>query len=87
MSESKHTPGPWAAELSSGRGVLSVVSETHWICGEIQNALPDENAWANARLIAAAPDQHEANKISLTVLSAARMAWAAMRMVCRDDEQ
>ncbi|WKL27013.1 hypothetical protein Q1M64_21445 [Sinorhizobium meliloti] len=53
----KHTPGPWKAELSPGRGVLSVVSETTWICGEIQNGtIPDEEGWANARLIAAATD-------------------------------
>ncbi|MQX28973.1 hypothetical protein [Sinorhizobium meliloti] len=62
---SKHSTGPWDPELSPGRGALSVVSATTWICGEIQNgSIPDEEAWANARLIAAAPDLLEALKLA-----------------------
>lgn len=66
MSETKHTPGPWGAELSPYRRTLSVVSETTWICGELLNpsTMPEEEAWANARLIASAPDLLAALKLA-----------------------
>lgn len=60
MAEMKHTPGPWFAARSQGRGVLSVHSETTWICGEIENHIASKEAWANAHLIAASPELRDA---------------------------
>ena len=55
-----HTPGPWYVNISPVRGVLCVVSDVSWICGELQarnsTAISAAECRANARLIAAAPD-------------------------------
>lgn len=63
MTETKFTPGPWQTHISEVRGDLCVISERAWICGEILNrvrSIPEEEARANAHLIAAAPDVYEA---------------------------
>lgn len=57
----KHTPGPWSAGISSGRKVLCVTAANGtWVCGELladnETAIDTDEAEANARLIAAAPD-------------------------------
>jgi hypothetical protein len=66
MSETKHTPGPWEAERlpqdagSNVRPWVGRLSEYKFAaltCGETQ-----DEAVANARLIAAAPDMYEALK-------------------------
>ncbi|MDW9880509.1 hypothetical protein GOA90_25320 [Sinorhizobium meliloti] len=74
---SKHTPGPWRAELSPYRRTLSVVSETTWICGELLNpsTMPEGEAWANARLIAAAPDLLAALKSLGPILEEIHDKW------------
>lgn len=60
MSKFKHTPGPWVAALDHnsrpivwGPGTWQIADGWH---------TPDGNGWANARLIAAAPDLLEALK-------------------------
>lgn len=57
-TKAQYTPGPWVSGISGGRQVLYVASETAWICGELRNQsdMPADEAEANARLIAAAPD-------------------------------
>ena len=62
-SETKWTPGPWRVALSPKRQTPCVLSETTWICGEIDNPngpLLLAEVEANARLIAAAPALYEA---------------------------
>lgn len=59
----EHTPGPWLAETPSCKGSWVKGSGGKWTalaCGE-----SDENAGANARLIAAAPDMLAALKAFL----------------------
>lgn len=63
MTETKFTPGPWQTHISEVRGDLCVISERAWICGEILNrvrSIPEEEARANAHLIAAAPELYAA---------------------------
>lgn len=63
ITEAKYTPGPWMHHISDVRGTLCVVAADTWICGEIWNdvaPLPEREAKANARLIAAAPELFEA---------------------------
>lgn len=57
-----HTPGPWTAHLSATRKTLCVTAPDAWVCGELHNreSMSDDEAWANARLIAAAPELLEA---------------------------
>lgn len=58
MSETKHTPGPWVAENSSVIGPDNKI-----ICGCIRGSVDrksHEEDYATARLIAAAPEYHEA---------------------------
>jgi hypothetical protein len=54
MSEAKHTPGPWEA---SGDEVIGAIDWTYHVASAWSNHQiePDEAA-ANAKLIAAAPD-------------------------------
>lgn len=57
-AETKHTPGPWLAEVSAAKVAWIQGSNGEWAalaCGET-----DASAAANARLIAAAPDMLEA---------------------------
>jgi hypothetical protein len=62
---SAHTKGPWYVSLSQ-RKSLCVVSFDTWICGELEadndTSISLQEAEANARLIAAAPDLLEALK-------------------------
>lgn len=61
-----HTPGPWVADAIAENGDIRigcidlplVIASVHngASIGEILNGLPPELQWANARLIAAAPD-------------------------------
>jgi hypothetical protein len=68
---SKHTPGPWTANKptqSNGRaevhaGPMLVAQAFNWLL----DAEGDEQCWADARLIAAAPDLLEALKAVVRV--------------------
>lgn len=74
MSEARHTPGPWevvdyrygdrAAETWLGiiRGAFEILEERFQVGRIKYSSLPTEENWANARLIAAAPDLLEACK-------------------------
>ena len=59
---STHTPGPWRAEGPDDEpyGAIGVFAGSHLVCELWQDdaPVPEYNAeqWANARLIAAAPD-------------------------------
>ena len=68
---SAHTPGPWSSGYSEGRGTLCVRAADTWICGELLaengTAISQQEAEANARLIAAAPELLEAVKKLLAV--------------------
>jgi hypothetical protein len=69
-TEVGHTPGPWIAQAEErdrtfivARGLAGDgTDDTH--IGEIRNGLRGQSG-ANARLIAAAPEGLEANKLSL----------------------
>ncbi|MBM4286471.1 MAG: hypothetical protein FJ128_14685 [Deltaproteobacteria bacterium] len=62
QSKSGHTPGPWVAEpeeASEHRGIAICAPANGWIVATItpeDDRQADEIDWANARLIAAAPD-------------------------------
>ncbi|WP_313033720.1 hypothetical protein [Stenotrophomonas acidaminiphila] len=62
MSAHKHTPGPWNVGATDAETAeIDVVSEGRpYICLVLPGAV-DGRTEANARLIAAAPDSHEAN--------------------------
>lgn len=55
-----HTPGPWKVERAPLTRQLCVMSESTWICGQLQadnhTRIDSAECIANARLIAAAPD-------------------------------
>ena len=73
MSESKHTPGPWAC-ISGGRSgefTVYLPSDGMVICS--RNQYDDKHAefLANARLIAAAPEMLAALKIAQQFMSIA----------------
>ena len=55
----KHTPGPW---MVLGKGVYTDYLPSHQIVYQFHQSATDEEAEANARLIAAAPDLLEAAK-------------------------
>lgn len=70
MSETKHTPGPWAYQAKPGPRELTF-KRRHWVIGSTVTGHgvgiafgdgPGEPDDANARLIAAAPDMLEALK-------------------------
>lgn len=76
-SEARHTPGPWSI-VQYGDGTALVIhadteSRVCFMATPGSHGDPAKIA-ADARLIAAAPDSHEANKASLTVLCAIRNA-------------
>jgi hypothetical protein len=68
----QHTPGPWTANKptqSNGRaevhaGPMLVAQAFNWLL----DAEGDEQCWADARLIAAAPDLLEALKLALSII-------------------
>jgi hypothetical protein len=78
-----HTPGPWVADAIAENGDIRiacvnlplVIASTHngASIGEILNGLPPELQWANARLIAAAPELLDA----LRMFVAAEDDWNA----------
>jgi hypothetical protein len=57
MSESKHTPGPWVAEIGGQGSFMIEDSNARVLCQRAAwySSMVDESE-ANARLIAAAPD-------------------------------
>lgn len=70
MSTSKHTPGPWIAEVDDNGENLGIMSEAGKAvvagCGCCGSPWSDKtHAHANARLIAAAPELLEALKMVL----------------------
>jgi hypothetical protein len=73
MSKSKHTPGPWRAQLHEDfEGQWGVVStcEIEWLIAEAAPHIDGDPDEANARLIAAAPELLE--------------ALQALRRICAD---
>jgi hypothetical protein len=66
MSYTKHTPGPWTAEkcgatcslveILAGSPLAPTRQVVGWAQGMAVAGHAGENAWANARLMAAAPD-------------------------------
>ena len=73
MSEAKHTPGPWSVKkMQSGvymiGGDSSIIVRLEW------DADDDDEARANAKLIAAAPDMLEALKNAYHLLLGKRVA-------------
>ena len=79
---SKHTPGPWAANKptqSNGRaevyaGPMLVAQAFNWML----DAEGDEQCWADARLIAAAPELLEALAAASVALSIGHNALIAL---------
>lgn len=70
-----HTPGPWFHATSQGQ--VGSVEDGHGnVVAQTQQITPNDHARRNAdaRLIAAAPDGHEANKAALMVLCALERA-------------
>ena len=74
----KPTPGPWKVEISPVRKKFSVVSpdtwicgEDTWICGEIDNRpyMDPEEAYANAKAIAAVPQIMETMAKMITAIN------------------
>lgn len=86
MREVAHTPGEWASSRESDNGdfAIRVPVGRHRIAIVYRRSGPDgeAEAEANARLIAAAPDQHVAaialDGLSLVILSAVNFADKAM---------
>jgi hypothetical protein len=84
MSTFKHTPGPWVQDTrgyphpdvkaASGRNIACTWGVNNQPKTKEAYEAQKQIARANARLIAAAPESHEANKLSLTVLCAIRAA-------------
>lgn len=75
---SQHTPGPWAADFTSSAVRVSA-PEGSWICkinwySQLRKAMRDE-AEANARLIAAAPDLLAALEVAHHALSHPTDGW------------
>ena len=69
---SKHTPGPWEAEKTSGAYVVCEVTEGWSVVP--MNADPNKySPEDDARLIAAAPDLLEALELADAMLSGANM--------------
>jgi hypothetical protein len=60
MNESKHTPGPWRVEWPFEGGALITAEDGHGEIAQVKTRYSKTNnieeAHANARLIAAAPD-------------------------------
>lgn len=85
MTGTKHTPGPWVIDESrhGKRGpvhTLMVVAEKGGMPGLIVNQRTVEpQDWANARLIAAAPDLFEALKGVLRVADRDTVEFDAAR--------
>jgi len=67
--ETKHTPGPWEQGTQT-RGSTTLVAriETGFAVAEMRNVHFREEAEANARLIAAAPELLEALQLAYSVL-------------------
>ena len=89
----KHTPGPWVIDESrhGKRGpvhTLMVVAEKGGMPGLIvnQGALVEPQDWANARLIAAAPDLLEALKGVVRVADRDTVEFIAARAAIRKAE-
>lgn len=59
MENAKHTPGPWETGTQiNGSTTLVARIETGFVVAEMRNVYLREEAEANARLIATAPDHH-----------------------------
>ena len=76
MSETKFTPGPWRVEETrSDRVRIVVVGPDMEICKRVVRAgYVQTEARANAHLIAAAPDMHEALEACAAILPRYHMA-------------
>ena len=77
MGEHAPTPGPWQIVESQQPNIIGPGGE--WIATTTFCWIDLRQIEANTRLVAAAPDCHEAAKASLTVLCAIRDAqsWSA----------
>lgn len=69
-SETKHTPGPWAA-FNAGQFVASL-SEPRRTIAELTGVFRDPSKVANAKLIAAAPDLADQLEEAVSILRAIR---------------
>jgi hypothetical protein len=81
----KHTPGPWVLR-GSDNATPHILHQQHdnpeqdisdpdqLVCILPAEITRSYNSWANARLIASAPESHEANKLALMVLCALEKA-------------
>ena len=70
---SKHTPGPWAQAMYSPADVVTGEDKIIATARGGLNGITRDEAVANARLIAAAPDLLEALKLADAMLSGANM--------------
>lgn len=71
MNKQQHTPGPWKVD-GSGMGVftetgVNAAGFCPMVAGTAMADVSLQTACANARLIAAAPDQNKALHVAITV--------------------
>lgn len=69
---SEHTKGPWSVRPRPTKGPASIEAPTGRICTfrevNTQAAIYNEEAWANARLIATAPEMLDALHWAITAV-------------------
>jgi hypothetical protein len=86
MSETKHTPGPWGMRLSDnatpfihhGKDALlyDIDDPDHLVCVMPAEITRGFNSFANARLIAAAPELLEASEAIIERWDSTQWTWA-----------
>lgn len=72
----KHTPGPWGIIIGEA-GPVVFSGENGDLVSRMGSFLGDDEAMANARLIAAAPDLLEALQMVVTIANEAYDHWDA----------
>jgi hypothetical protein len=71
--QTKHTPGPWEPKyLRNNETELAVITPDGAVIANFGLKIDFEIQEANARLIAAAPESHEANILALHAIDQAR---------------
>ena len=66
---SKHTPGPWKAEIAEYPSIYAPDLHNAWIAFTARVRSPEERQ-ANAHLLAAAPDMAEALQAAMDLIDA-----------------